>query len=134
MNSRENFMAECETMDLSPIKNETFLVAVSTGDRNKVKFLCSTIHGPYSFVEMMQEVGDMWKNHQHHAKVIVLEKDATKAVKILDEATIDYIECYYLDLIAEEMLVCPSNKKYTCAAETISDNTVAVPEAEINAL
>ena len=70
----KEFLAEIEVMDLSPIKDKTYVVAVGTGDPNKVKFLCSTIHGPYNFTEMCQEVGEMWVQHQHHAKVIIMEK------------------------------------------------------------
>lgn len=112
--SKENFLAEVEVMDLSDIKAEQFLVAVGTGDPKKVKFLCSTVHGPFNFVEMLQEVGDMWHAHQHHAKVVVLNKNSAEAVKMLDPNTIDYIECHYTDLITEEMLGGAFDKKYTC--------------------
>jgi hypothetical protein len=121
--SKDNFLAEVEVMDLSPIRDKQFLVAVNTGDLNKVKFLCSTIHGPYNFVEMCQEVGEMWVNHQHHAKVIVPSKDSSKPVEILDENTVDYIECHYADIITEEMLggAFDEEKKFTCVAKTSSN-------------
>ncbi len=114
-----NFLAEVEVMDLSPIRDKTFLVAVGTGAPDKVKFLCSTIHGPFNFTEMVQEVGEMWVTQQHHAKVIVASKDNTKAVEILDENTIDYIECHYSDIIMEEMLGGAFDPKpFTCKAGT----------------
>src|ERR1035437_6501551 len=91
---KDNFLAEVEVMDLSGIKDEQFLVAVATGNPDGVKFLCSTIHGPYDFTSMVQEVTDTWNVHQHHCKVIICEKDVNKAVKMLDENTVDYIECH----------------------------------------
>lgn len=122
---KENFLAEAEVMDLSHLRDLTFVVAVGNGDPNSVSFLCSTMHGPYTFVEMLQEVGDMWMNHQHHAKVIVLEKNSEKAVKMLDENTIDYIELRYNDIITEEMLagVFDADKDFTCQAGFVEDGT-----------
>lgn len=117
----KEFLAEVEVMDLTPIKENTFLVAVGTGDPNKVKFLCSTIHGPYDFSEMCQEVGDMWATHQHHAKVIIAEKDVNKKVKLLDANTVDYIECHYNDIILEEALTSVEEKEFTCVAGTIEE-------------
>jgi hypothetical protein len=113
-----NFIAELETMDLSALRDKLFLVAVSTGDRNKSKYLSTTAHGPYDFAEMCEEVGIMWREQQHHAKVVVLEKDRNKMITTLDENTVDYIECHYADLVAEAMLdgVFDSNKEFTCAA------------------
>lgn len=114
----DDFIAECEIMDLSELKDKNFLVAVSTGDRNKAKFLSTTIHGPYNFVEMVEEVGVMWKNYQHHAKVVLCEKDRKKAAKTLDENTVDYIEAHYADIVTEAMLdgIFDEQKDYTCRA------------------
>lgn len=117
----KEFLAEAEVMDLSPIKGKTYVVAVGTGDPNKVKFLCSTIHGPYDFTEMCQEVGEMWVQHQHHAKVIIMEKDPKQKVLLLDANTIDYIEAHYVDIIMEETLSSFEEKEYTCSAGTIEE-------------
>jgi hypothetical protein len=38
---QKEFLAEIEVMDLTPIKGKTYMVAVGTGDPNKIKFLCS---------------------------------------------------------------------------------------------
>lgn len=127
---KDNFMAEVETMDLSAIKDYKFVVAVATGDPNGVKLLSSTIHGPYEFTEMVQEVGDMWNTHQHHAKVVILNKDYTKPVKMLDANTVDYIECHATDIITEEMLAGsfdPSEKEYTCQAGLIDEEKSVDP-------
>lgn len=120
---QKEFLAEVEVMDLTPIKDKTYMVAVGTGDPNKVKFLCSTVHGPYNFTEMCQEVGEMWTQHQHHAKVVILEKDSKKKVLLLDANTIDYIECHYVDIIMEETLAGFEEKEFTCVAGTIEEPT-----------
>lgn len=120
----KEFLAEAEVMDLAPIKGKTYVIAVGTGDPNKVKFLCSTIHGPYDFTEMCQEVGEMWVQHQHHAKVIIMEKDPKKKVLLLDANTVDYIEAHYVDIIMEETLSSFEDKEFTCVAGTIEDEVV----------
>ena len=124
---KDNFLAETEVMDLAPIKNNKFLVAVATGNPDGVKFLCSTVHGPYDFTEMVQEVGDMWSTHQHHAKVVILDKDPNKQVKMLDANTIDYIECHYTDIITEEMLGGAFGKNFTCQAGLLVEEQSSDP-------
>jgi hypothetical protein len=124
--STETFLAENEVMDLSPIKDKMFLVAVSTGDRNKSKFLSTTVRGPYSYTEMLEEVGVMWKEHQHHAKAVILSKDRNAQLKSLDENTIDYIECHYLDLITDAMLEGMFDKEYTCQVGIVETESEAV--------
>lgn len=125
---KDNFLAEAEVMDLSPIKQHQFLVAVATGNPDGPKFLCSTVHGPYNFTEMVQEVGDMWKTHQHHAKVIILDKDPNKRVQALDANTVDYIECHYTDIITEEMLGGAFDKDFTCQAGLITSEVEGTPK------
>jgi len=112
---KENFLAEVEVMDLSKIKDNKFLVAVSTGKPEGVKFLSTTVHGPYDYIEMVQEVGIMWNDYQHHARVILLSKDSKQKVVSLDENTLDYIECHYNDIITEEMIGA-FNQDFTCQA------------------
>ena len=121
--TKESFLAEAEVMDLSKLKDKTYLVAVATGNPDMVHFLASTVHGPYSFIEMVQEVGDMWLQHQHHAKVVILDKNAKNAVTALDANTIDYIECHGADIITEEMLngMFDLDKEFTCQAGLTSD-------------
>lgn len=126
--SGDDFVGELETMDLSELKSKKFLVAVNQGERSGVKFVCSTIRGEFSFEEMCEAVGTMWKEHQHHAKVIVLQKDLSAKPIFLDENTIDYIEAHFQDIITESMLdgVFDEDKDYTCRAGIIvgdgSDN------------
>lgn len=121
----ENFVGEFHNMDLSPLKDKVFIVSVATGDRNKCKFLASTVHGPYSFFDMVSEVGNMWNNFQHHARVTILETDSTKAPKFLDEGTIDYIEAKYIDIVTDGMLSghFDAAGECTCVAGVIEADT-----------
>ncbi len=114
----DDFVGELEVMDLSTLKGQTFMVGASSGDRNKPKFLCTTLRGPYSFEEMVEEVGVMWKEQQHHAKVIIPTRKRNEPVKCLDENTVDYIEAHYADIVVESMLdgVFDGEKEYTCQA------------------
>lgn len=115
----DDFIGELETMDLSELKKgQQFMVSVSNGDRNGVTYVSSAQRGPFTFEEMCEAVGVMWKEHQHHAKVVICEKDFTKDLKYLDENTIDYIEAHFQDIITESMLdgVFDEIKDYTCRA------------------
>lgn len=91
-------------MDFSSLMGRQFIVGVHTGDRNKCKLLASTIRGPYDFYEMVEAAGYMYAKEQHHAKVIILEKDATKPTTFLDEGTIDYIEANWQDILTTGLL------------------------------
>ena len=112
-----------ENMNLSALKDKTYVVAVSTGDRSKCKILASTLHGPYDFLEMVEAVGNMWVTHQHHAKVTVLEKDVEKLTNFLDENTTDYIEAKWQEIISDTILLGDdADKKYTCEASITRDS------------
>lgn len=130
----DDFIGEFETMNLDELRDKTFLVSVSREDRSKGKFICTTIHGPYDFYEMCEEVGTMWKEHQHHAKVYLAQKDRYKAARYLDENTVDYIEAHYDDIIMEGLLegVFDENKEYTCRAgineDTSNENPLLQPK------
>lgn len=116
----EDFVAEFHTMDLSELKDKTFLVTVSTGDRNKGRFLSTTVRGPYSFAEMCEEVGVMWEQQNHHAKAVICEKDRSKPIKTLDEGTIDYIEAHYQDIVVNSMLEdILTQSEFTCKAGVV---------------
>ena len=115
----DQFVGEFETMNLDELRDKTFMVGVSTGDPEKCKYLCGTIHGPYDFAEMIDEVGHMWVEHQHHAKVLICSKERGKKLDYLDGNTIDYIEANYEDLImdiAMNEIVLQEEKEYTCKA------------------
>lgn len=124
----DDFVAEFESMDLSELKNKVYVVAVNQGDRSGPKYVCSSIKGPFSFEEMCEHVGVMWRNYQHHAKVTILDKDQTRPSKFLDENTVDYIEAHYEDIVTESMLdgVFDEVKEYTCRANILesTDNVI----------
>jgi len=129
----DDFVGELETMDLAELKGKDYLVAVSSGDRSAVKFLCSTIRGPYSFEEMCEQVGFMWREHQHHAKVLVCQKDMKAAPVLLDENTVDYIEAHFQDIITEAMLDgIFDDKEYTCRAGVVEGSNEDNPLAPEN--
>jgi hypothetical protein len=119
--TNEDFVGEFEVMDLSDLKDKMFIVAINAEDRNKCKFLCSTVRGPYTFEEMCEQIGTAWKQHQHHLKATILEKDPNKAVRFLDENTTDYIQAHYEDIIVESLLggVFDDTKEYTCRANLV---------------
>lgn len=121
----DSFIAEFEVMDLSKLKDKTYLVAVSREDPNGPKFVCSTVRGPYDFYEMCEEVGVMYREHQHHAKVYILTKDRNAKVTFLEKNTTDYIECHYADIVTEGLLegVFDEIKEYTCQASIIVDES-----------
>jgi hypothetical protein len=135
----DDFVGELETMDLSELKDKQFLVAVNQGERGGVKFVCSTIRGPFTFEEMCETIGIMWREHQHHGKAIVIQKDFKAEPLYLDENTIDYIEAHFQDIITESMLdgVFDEVKDYTCRAGLVkgdnSDNPLAKDKEEVNA-
>lgn len=102
----EDYCAELDgrRMDLEKLRGHNYLVAVSTGPRNKPKLLASTMRGPFGFTEMVEAVGSMYEREQHHAKVFKLESSFEEPIFFLDEGTIDYIEAHWQDILIEEEL------------------------------
>ena len=100
----DDFIGEFEVMDLNPIKQESFFIGVSSGDPEKGKMLSTTIKGPFDFYEMIEEVGVMYKEHQHHAAVYIANKERNKKNKHLDKNTIDYIEANFESLVTDGLL------------------------------
>lgn len=115
VNKDKDFVGEFEKMNLDELRNGTFLVAIGQGDREKGRFMSSTVRGPYDYFEMIEEVGYMWSQEQHHAKVIFVNKDREKPNKFLDTNTTDYIEANWEDLAAEILLM-DDEAEYTCRA------------------
>ena len=129
----ETFLGECHTLDMSELKDKAFLVAVNSGARGEGKFICETSHGPYSFVEMCQEVGDMWKKYLHHAHVVVLSKDSTELTRFLDEPTVDYLEAKYVDLIMDSFVEGTIDAQYDYKAGIITVSEEEDPRKAIEA-
>lgn len=102
----ENFVAEFHPNEINfyNLYDKLFVVMVSTGDRNTALALPSTMHGPYSFLEMIRVVAKMHQTHQHHAKVFIPATDEAVSAQWLDSGTTDYIECFY-ETIENECLL-----------------------------
>jgi hypothetical protein len=127
------FIGECEVMDLTELKDKLFIVAINSGDRGGNKFICETLHGPYNFVDMVEEAASMWKEYLHHPKIYVLNPDRKATPQFLDECTTDYIEAKHVDIITEAFLDGTlETPEYTCRAglvDGITDGTdKKVPE------
>ena len=116
--NQEYMGGEFEEMDLTELYDQVFLVACSTGDRNKAKYIPETICGPFNFYEMVEVVGNFYQEQQLHAKAMVPSKKMGHAPKILDENTIDFIEARYMDIVADGLLggYIFEAKEYTCKA------------------
>ena len=103
---KDDFIADFHEgeMDFSDIKGKAFVVAVSTGDRNKCKLLASTLRGPFDFYEMVEAVGYMYEKELHHAKVTILSTNYKEPVQFLDNGTTDMIETHWKNIISEGIL------------------------------
>ena len=123
----ETFIGEHEEVDLSELKDKTFMVAQASGDPKGPKYVCSTIRGPYNFYGMCEEVGMMWQNYQVHAKAIIISDLRTDSISWVDECSIDFIEATFGSIIVEEMLhgFAPE-VKYTHKARIINENDADV--------
>ena len=109
---------EFEEMDLTELQDKIFLVACSTGDRNKAKFIPETVCGPFNFYEMVEVVGNFYEEQQLHAKAMIPSTTMGHAPKVLNENTIDFIEARYMDIVADGLLGGDifDSKEYTCVA------------------
>ena len=128
MSTSNGFAPQAEEMDLSALYAHTYVVAVSTGDRDDGRLLAKTMHGPYGFDEMVGEVGRMWTDSQDNAKVYVLEKDPLKKSKWLDSKTVDYIQDKYMDIIMARIIGNDEPKKYTVQAGIVEETQTEVSQ------
>ena len=125
----ETFLGEFEIMDLSELKDKLFLVAISSGDPAKLKYIPESIHGVFGFYEMVDRVHAMWKIHLHHAKVIIPSKTMNEPPRFLDECTIDYIESQGPSIITEGMLGGEDLvSDFTCKAGIMEAENAGLPE------
>ena len=127
---KDDFIADFHEgeMDFSKLKEEKFIVAISTGDRNKCKLLASTLRGPYDFFEMVEATGYMHANEAHHAKVTILSTDYRAPVQFLDNGTIDYIEAHWKNIISEGILETMLLDDYTMEPGLLSENELKKEE------
>lgn len=113
----ETFLGECEQMDLTALKDKLFMVAINSSSRENGKFICETAHGPYDFLEMVEEVATMWEDCQHHAKVYILSKDKNMPCQWLDTCTVDYVEAKHVDIVTDAFMAGAfDSKEFTCRA------------------
>ena len=112
----ETFIGEFAEMDLGELKDKIFLVALSTGDRSKPKFIPESICGPLTFFEMVDIVAGVHMDQQLHAKAMIPSQKFGERPQVLDACTIDYIEAKYAEILMEAMLTGELGKKYTCKA------------------
>ena len=101
----ETFIGEHQEVDLTKLKDKTFMVAQASGDPKGPKYVCSTIRGPYNFYGMAEEVGMMWQEDQVHAKALIISENRADTISWVDECSIDYIEANFGNIIVEEMLM-----------------------------
>lgn len=126
-NEKEYTIGEFEKMDLSELFDKSFMVAISTGSRDKPKFICSTLCGPLNFVEMVETVGTIYADKMLHAKVMLTKKEYNKAPEILDENTVDYIEAKYMDILMNALIKGNITEDgYTCKAGFVSTSELEI--------
>ena len=115
---KEYLGGEFEEMDLSELRDKTFMVTISTGDRNKSKFIPESICGPFDFYKMCEVVANVYIQQQLHAKALIPSQIFGEKPLVLDENTIDFIEARYDDIIADGMLSGElfDGKEFTCKA------------------
>lgn len=125
----ETFLGEVEEMDLSDLKDKVFGVAVSSGTRDGVKFVCSTLRCPLDFYEMVEQLSYVYEEKQVHGKAFILNKDPNVRTKYLDECTVDYIEARAMDIIADGLLsgALEEGKEYTCRAGFFEEDIDVAP-------
>ena len=115
----ETFVGELENMNLDELRDQTFVVAISTGPRDKCNFICNTMRGPFDFYEMVEHVGRIYQEQQLHAKTAVLENDFDNGFHFLDECTMDYIEAKHEQIVMEALLEGVFDTDYTCKAGVV---------------
>lgn len=114
MSTADDFIPQLETMDLSKLKDKTFAIGISTGDRDKNGLLVSTLRGAFNFSEMIEFVYDLWNKRMDHAKVVVLSKQMSDKLEWLDAKTVDYIIAKAPDILLEDILL--TEQGFTCEA------------------
>ena len=117
MSTADDFIPQLEHMDLGKLKDQTFAVAISTGDRDKSGLLVSTLRGSFNFSEMVEYVYDLWNKRMDHAKVVVLSKKLEDKLQHLDAKTVDYIIAKAPDILLEGILL--TDEEFTCEAGVV---------------
>ncbi len=132
MSSNDDFIPEIERMDLEKLKDKTFLVAMSSGNRDESDYLPSSIRGPFSFYDMCEYAGKMWRERQAHSKIITTSTVLETPNDFLDAKTTDYIESRFEDIILDAIIMDSLELKptdFTCEAELIPVPVEDAPKA-----
>jgi hypothetical protein len=122
MSSADGFLPSIENMNLSKIKSKTFAVAISTGERDRVSYLPSTMRGPFDYQEMVEYVADLWRARMDVAKVIILSKSIKDKIEWLDAKTVDYIIEKSGDILMDEIFFSEDTAAYTCEAGIVVES------------
>lgn len=109
-------VGEFEEMDLSSIKDKSFMVSINSGPRNENQYACSALCGPFDFFRMCETVGQIFEEQLVHAKVMITQSEFGSEPQFLDENTVDFIEARYQDILMEGLLTGDIHKSYTCEA------------------
>ena len=114
----EYFCGEFEEMNLTTLHDKIFMVAISTGDRNKSMYIPESISGPFNFYEMVEAVANCYVDQQLHAKALITSKTFGVKPEVLNENTIDFIEARHMDIISDGLLDggVLNSEEYTCSA------------------
>ena len=109
---------EFEEMNLTTLHDKIFMVAISTGDRNKSKYIPESISGPFNFYEMIDAVANCYVDQQLHAKVLITSKTFGIKPEVLNENTVDFIEARHEDIMMDGVLGggVLESESYTCEA------------------
>jgi hypothetical protein len=120
MDSSETFVPQLENMDLSSLKGKNFVVGISTGNRDSLGVLPSTIRGPFDYHEMLDYVFNLWSERLDHAKVLILSKNLKDKSEFLDAKTTDYIIEKAPDLLLEDIMM-RDPEPFTCVAGILTE-------------
>ena len=126
------FLGEIEEMDLSELKDKTFFVGTRTGKRESGLYMSTTIRGPYTFIQMVRETSNMWRDYQLHAHVIIMSDEREARNEHQDECTIDFIEAKSIDIIMASWLDGSKEEKYTCKAGILENQHEEIEKIEEN--
>lgn len=95
-----NEIKDNKPFDILNLRDKTFVVAVSTGPRDKTALLPTTIRGPFDFLEMLDFVGITWSKDLNRSRVASVSKQNPPI--FLNDNDIDYIIDNYVDIILNE--------------------------------
>lgn len=116
MGTSEDFFPQAENMDLRELYDKVFVVGINSGPQDDGYMIVKSMHGPFTFEEMVGEVGRLWSEETMNSKVYVLEKDHKIKSKWLDSKTTDYIQAKYMDIIVAKLVFSENAEDFTCKA------------------